>query len=341
MPPHESIESSERLSERVAHSKMKLFLKVIVFGGLLTFVLGYLMYFYIQHLNQPPVNFPQNELIIIEPGMTARAITELLAELNVVKSKTLLYYTLVFQHDPSGVKASTYRFNEPLTTFEIASRISQGEFDSDLVRLTHIEGERAAQLAIRANELLPKFDRVRFVQNAEAFEGRLWPETYFVPPQYTDEDVLVLLLNTFTTQISPYEEMIQNHSLNIDEILILASIIEREANSPESKRLVSGVLQNRIEIGMPLQADASIEYVLDKPLAELIPEDLKIDSPYNTYINPGLPPTPIGNPGLDAILAVLEPTDSDYFYYITDSAGVFYFAKTYGQHLDNIERYLR
>ena len=125
----------------------------------------------------------------------------------------------------------------------------------------------------------------------------------------------------------------------VDQILILASILEREANTPESKGLVSSVLQNRIAVGMPLQADASIEYS-DKPW-ELTPDDLKIDSPYNTYTNPGLPPTPIGNPGLTAIEAVLSPTQSPYFFYITGKDGEFYYAETYDEHLLNIERYLR
>jgi len=123
--------------------------------------------------------------------------------------------------------------------------------------------------------------------------------------------------------------------------LVLASIIEREADSVESKKMVAGILKNRMSINMPLQTDASMEYILDKPLSELTPEDLKKESPYNTYLNFGLPPTPIGNPGLDAILAVLEPTPSDYYYYITGNDGEFYYAKTYAEHLQNIEKYLR
>jgi UPF0755 protein len=92
---------------------------------------------------------------------------------------------------------------------------------------------------------------------------------------------------------------------------------------------------------MPLQADASIEYVLNKPLSELTPEDLKIDSPFNTYTNTGLPPHPIGNPGLEAILAVLEPQESKYFFYITDDDGNFYYAKNFDEHRVNIAKYLR
>ena len=92
---------------------------------------------------------------------------------------------------------------------------------------------------------------------------------------------------------------------------------------------------------MPLQADASIEYVLDKPLNELTADDLKIESPYNTYLNQGLPPTPIGNPGLEAILAVLEPAQTDDLFYITGNDGEFYYAKTFDEHRLNIARYLK
>ncbi len=105
--------------------------------------------------------------------------------------------------------------------------------------------------------------------------------------------------------------------------------------------MVAGILQNRLTLGMPLQADASVEYILEKPLSELTPEDLKINSPYNTYLNDGLPPTPIGNPGINAILAVLSPTESDYLFYITGDDGKFYYAKTFDEHRVNIAKYLR
>jgi len=96
-----------------------------------------------------------------------------------------------------------------------------------------------------------------------------------------------------------------------------------------------------LQIGMALQADASIEYELDKPLSELTAADLELESPYNTYLNPGLTPTPIGNPGLQSIKAVLEPTESNYFYYITDENGTFHYAKTFEEHKLNVQKYLR
>ena len=130
-------------------------------------------------------------------------------------------------------------------------------------------------------------------------------------------------------------------NLSEHDVVILASIIEREANSTTSMKLVSGILQNRLALDMALQVDASMEYILEKPLKELTAEDLKIDTPYNTYLYRGLPPTAIGNPGLDAIMAVLEPTPSEYMFYITGTDGEFYYAKNFDEHRLNIAKYLR
>ena len=185
------------------------------------------------------------------------------------------------------------------------------------------------------------FNKETFLSLAVPLEGKLYPDTYFIPEEFTAEQLVDLMVQTFNEQTAPLQEKIAQSALTETEILTLASILEREANSPESMKLVSGILQGRMSAGMPLQADASVEYILDKPLKELTPDDLKVDSPYNTYLNRGLPPTPIGNPGIEAINAVLEPTPSDFVFYITDNDGVFHYAKTYDEHLDNIDRYLR
>jgi len=217
----------------------------------------------------------------------------------------------------------------------------EGDYESTLVRITHIEGERVRQLAARLSETLPEFDAEAFVTLAEPHEGTLFPDTYLVPPTFTSDDVFTLLTETYRTTLAPHQAAIDSHPLSESDIITLASIVEREANDPDSKRMVAGILLSRISIGMPLQADASIEYTLNKPLSQLTPADLTIDTPYNTYLYRGLPPTPIGNPGLDAILAVLNPTESPYLFYITGNDGVFYYAETYTEHQRNIERYLR
>ncbi len=318
------------------------FVRVLLIGIVFTLVTLFgSAYLYLQHLNAPPANFPLQRTITIEPGTDVRTITESFQEAGVVRSSTLLYFTLLIFHDTAAIKASTYVFTEPMTTAAVATRLTEGDFSTDLIRFTHIEGESVSKMAGRAAATLPEFNATAFQELATPYEGKLFPETYFIPASFTEQELLDLMLETFEARVASLQSSIDQHPLSLEEILVLASIIEREASTPESMRLVSSVLQNRLEIGMALQADASIEYVLDKPLSQLTASDLEIDSPYNTYKYPGLPPTPIGNPGLEAIQAVLEPTLSDYFYYITDEEGVFHYAETYSEHLRNIERYLR
>lgn len=334
-----------------AESKPKNSLLYIVFklfaGGIFLLLLaGSFGVWYANTQDQPPENFPVNQSITIEPGTNVKDITEQLQAENVVKSAQLLYYILAFAYEPSNIKASTYIFEEPLKAHEVAQRLTEGDFDNDLVRFTHFEGERVSVISARAGEIFPEFNQTRFLENTTDLEGRLFPETYFVPNTFTDEELLRLMLNTYEERVSSLRESIARSPLSESEVIVLASIIEREANTPESMKVVAGILLNRLEIGMALQADASIEYVIETPLGQLPEGQLaselrELDSPYNTYLYTGLPPTPIGNPGLDAITAVLTPTESEYFYYITDENGDFYYSETYNEHLQNIAQYLR
>lgn len=310
----------------------------LLFLVILSFVIAFI--FISKEMNAGP-NFPTYQMIVVESGSSIKDIAKSLEEQGVVQSSLLLYYTILIFHEATDIKASSYIFEEPLSTFQVAKRLTEGDFDTDLIRLTHFEGERVSLLARRAAAELVNFNEADFIAMAEQYEGRLFPDTYFIPPTFSSEDLLDLMLDTFNINISILGGQIEQSSYSLDEILVLASIIEREGNTDESKKMIAGIFLNRLDIGMPLQADASIEYVLDKPLEELTPEDLKIDSPYNTYLNLELPPTPIGNPGLAAIEAVLSPTSSEYFYYITGNDGEFYYARTYQEHLRNIENYLR
>ena len=244
-------------------------------------------------------------------------------------------------HDPTSIKASIYKFKEPQNAFEIAQRLSVGEFGFSLIRFVHYEGETNKALAERANEVLEAFSVEEFLQLTEGKEGKMFPDTYLIPESYTAKELMILLESTYESRIEPLRDAIAQSNYTEDEIIIIASLIEREGNTRDNKRLIAGVIENRIAVGMPLQLDASVEYVLNKPLSELTPEDLRMDSPYNTYTNVGLPPTPIGNPGLTSIEAVLRPTESNYMFYLTGRDGNFYFARTLAEHNANIAAYLR
>lgn len=293
------------------------------------------------YVKQPPHSFPTDTIITIPNGATVAEVAEIMKENHMIKSKLAFYvYFKLFQSDTS-LKASDYSFSEPLPLGQLIVELAEGHYTHNLLKLTHVEGESVQSLAIRAKDVLSNFDQDKFIEIALPFEGKVFPETYMVPADFSEEDLLDLTLKTFDEKIKPYETRLADNTLTLDEVLILASIIEREANDEESMRMVSSILQNRLAINMPLQADASIEYILHKPLSELTAEDLKIESPYNTYLNAGLPPTPIGNPGLKAIEAVLFPAETDYLFYITDKEGNFYYAKNFDQHKVNVARYLR
>ena len=320
----------------------KVFLGLMLVGaicGLLIFIFTF--------LETLPAYSDGEEIVLeIETGMSVKAIADLAKAEGVVRSDLLLYVALIHFHDPSRIHAGRYVFSEPMNVFEVADKLARNEVDEDLVRLTIPEGVRLAQIAEIASSSLSEFDAEEYLDQTNELEGYLFPETYFVPETFTAKDLIALQQKTYEESVLPLREKIETSNLNEYEILILASILEREANDVDSMRMVSGILQNRLEIGMALQADATIEYVLDTALNELPEGALATElretkSPYNTYLHPGLPPTPIGNPGLQAIEAAIEPTESSFFYYLTDDEGVFHYAKTFNEHKANISKYLR
>ena len=310
---------------------------------LLVCIIGTVLGFYIviDVLAQPPVDFPAGDAINVPEGSGVRATVTLLAEKHVVSSGYLLYAVLWLYHNPKDLKASIYKFPEPVNVYAVAKKLIAGDFTSNLVHFTHPEGERATDIAAHAKTALTHFDTDTFLQLAVPQEGKLFPDTYLVPPDYSATELVKKMTDEYEKNVAPLRPQIASSTLTENEVITLASIIEREANSPESMRVVSGILQNRLKIGMALQTDASIEYILNKPLKDLTPLDLEIDSPYNTYSHRELPPTPIGNPGLAAIKAVLEPTPTGYLYYITDSDGNFHYAKSFEDHKKNVAKYLK
>lgn len=328
------IEITERPERMSARRGLSIVALVLITTGIL------LLVFLRLQLN-PPETFTSTATFEVTKGMSVRDIADAAKSSGVVRSSTILYAILTYSYDPTKIYAGTYVFDEPTSVFGVAQKLADQDTQEDLVRITFPEGIRLTQMAQIAATALPDFNPDEYLINTNELEGRLFPETYFVPETFTALDLIDLQRTTYEENMAPLRADIEKSEFTEQEVLILASIIEREASDEESMKMVSGVLQNRLSINMALQADASIEYTLGKPLGELLPEDLKIDSPYNTYLNPGLVPTPIGNPGIMAIKAVLYPTPSNYLFYITAPDGTFYYAETFAGHNQNIARYLR
>lgn len=344
MNEEESFQSEKPVEIKIKTKRrvVKLFSVLVLLGIICTALV--VTYIWLQ--NQPTTIDWTNQSITVEEGETVKEIAKKFKEANLVNSNDLLYIVLATQFDATKIKASRYVFSQPLTTIEVAERLIAGDFNTDLQKLTIIEGESRHKIAERLSAEFDFFETEEFLLLSEGMEGTLFPETYFIPKSYTTEQLVYLLNDAFHDVMDEYSEVIELSPYTETEVVILASIVEREANTEESMKYVAGIFANRLGIGMALQADATIEYVLDEGLNDLAPGQLaenlrELDSPYNTYLYRGLPPTPIGNPGRAAIEAVLFPITSDYFYYITGDDGKFYYAETYAQHLRNIANYLK
>ncbi len=172
-------------------------------------------------------------------------------------------------------------------------------------------------------------------------EGYLSPNTYRVYKDASVQDIVDKLKTAREGELKPFESMIKNSGMSEKEILTLASIIEKEANTPEDMAIVADIFLRRLDEGMALQSCATVNYVTGKNDPGISLVDKKIDSPYNTYKYPGLPPGPICNPSLDAIKAVLEPRKNNYVYFMTGSDGVMRYAITLEEHNLNISKYLQ
>ncbi len=238
------------------------------------------------------------------------------------------------------MQAGDYFFTEPLSSETIASRFTHGEFGLTPIRVTIPEGSAVVDIATLFKKNLWDFNDTVFITHARGKEGYLFPDTYFFPPNISSDDVIKILNENFNKKIEGIKEEIKNFGKPVREIIIMASILEREAMTPEDRRIVSGILWKRIRIGMPLQVDSAFLYVNGETTKGLSTDDLKIDSPYNTYRYKGLPKGPIGNPGLDAIMAAIEPQSSPYLYYLSDNKGVMHYSKTFEEHKKNKMKYL-
>lgn len=288
-------------------------------------------------MNTPPTLFPIGNDFKIETGLSVREIADKLTEENIIRSPHYFYFVFTHEFPDSFAQAGTYQFSSPKTTREVISSITSGRDQSPALKVTFPEGFRARDIG----EYLPDQFLPIPTETVVPYEGYLFPDTYFIKADTDLEALLTQMQQNFVEKLKPFQEKIAQTSFTERDVIILASIIEREGKDIESKKLVSGILQNRLEIGMPLQVDASFDYLFDKTSAEVTSIELDHDSLFNSYLYTGLPPAPIANPGLESIEAVLEPTPSEFLYYLTGDDGVFYYAKTFEQHKVHKSRYLR
>lgn len=325
--------TAEHLSKK---PNKKLFMVIIL---TIILALGIFYYFFIR----PPADFPSNSIYTVEERRTLSDVAGEAGRNRVIKSSLMLKVLTTLFSGNKGVISGDYVLNKKENVFQIAQRFVSGDYRLSAVKVTVQEGLNIYDIAelISKKDDLRNFNQQEFIRLAKDKEGHLYPDTYFFLPNVKAKKVIETMEGNFEKKIAPIQKDVKKFGKTFEEVLTMASILEKEVPKTEDRKIVAGILWKRIKIGMPLQVDAVFPYITQKKGGAITRDDLKIDSPYNTYLNKGLPPGPISNPSLDAIIAAINPKETEYFFYISDGKGITHFAATLEEHNSNIERYLR
>lgn len=298
-----------------------------------------------------PANYQGIKTIfVVDSGMNITEVVSALQKEKFIRSELGTKIALKLSR-VNVINADTYDISQRMNAWQIARIVGGNEIGA--VRTTIPEGYTIEQIG----ELLDKtgiIAQAEFVATAQNYlsdrdllihrpdgslEGYLFPDTYNIAKGTSAENIVEKLLTNFKNRVESVV-LTSNSQFNVHEIITLASLVEKEARTDEDRKLMAGVMLNRLNIGMKLDVDATVRYITNNWLAPITRDDLNSNSPYNTRKFAGLPPGPICNPGLAAIEAVLNPTQSSYFYYLTAPDGTSYYAKTLAEHNINKAKYL-
>jgi len=311
---------------------MKRVLTIII---ILFFLLIAGIFSYLKITSKPVSSDTSNVMFVIKSGDSITAISQNLKSKSIIRSQYSFLFYSYYMGLNKKIQAGTFRLNPALSVQEVVTKLSKGGVSDYWLKI--IEGTRVEE-------------------NADSFpvgtvftgkEGYLFPDSYLIPTYYTADQIFEVIQKNFDEKFAKAKDGATNTKMTDKEVLVLASIIEHEARTLKVKQGVSGVLINRLDIGMPLQSDVTVQYARDsknKPAkywVDLDAADISIVSPFNTYKNTSLPPSPICNPGYDSIYAAFHPTNSNYIFYLTGNDNQMHYATTLEDHNTNINKYLK
>lgn len=295
-----------------------------------------------------PVNPADRQaiLFIIPKGSSTAKVASLLVEKGLIRSDLVFRFYARKVGLDRELQAGSFELAPSMSTPELVAVFREG---SQAIWVTLPEGLRVEELAERFDSAgLSGFDKEQFLVLAKPSEGRLFPDTYLIPRESTAEQLFALLTRTFQDKVEiKLADQLQTSDRTLEEIIVFASLVQREGNSVSDMRMVAGVIDNRLNRGMKLDIDATLSYIrgydasAENWWSAPDPALKAVVSPYNTYLVAGLPPAPIANPGVEAIQAALDPTPTTALFYLHTSDGQAYYADTYEEHISNVERYLR
>src|SRR5258706_2045265 len=326
----------------ITHIIKNVILKKLLVVIIIFLMLGVVGFFWWENGLLPEnANNKSEQIFVVKNNENVRDIGYQLKRSNLIRDP-IVFFLLIKELGLDGkIQAGDFRLSSSMTTSQIAQNLTHGILD---IWVTFPEGKRSEEIADILKSKIPTFsDSWRSAMDAN--EGFLFPDTYLVPRNADKDFILRLLKNNFESKYSSVDD-VSLHGLTKTQVVTVASLIEREVKTTQDRPIVASIIYNRLQLGMALQIDATVQYALGYQPKEsnwwkenLTVQDIKIDSPFNTYANTGLPPTPICNPGLSSLQAALHPATTDYLYYISDKNGQLHFAKTLEEHNANIRKY--
>jgi len=372
MSRNEDIKFSKNVS-----SYLSLFIIGILAIGLI--IAAIVVYMYIKSGAEPlDANSTETKQVVIEQGSTAGMIGQQLEEEGIIRNGMMFEYFLKL-NSITDYHAGEYELSPSMDFEQIAKTLETGRiYQEVLYRLTVPEGYSVEEIAAQAEEQLPvAADRFMELMEDEEFikslideypemlsdeildedvkyplEGYLYPATYDITEEEPKiEDIIRKMLDaTQSNSYSVYNSAGgysinlegENKELTFHEFLTLSSLVEKEATSLADRSKIASVFLNRMSENpaMPLQTDPTVLYALGEHQERTLFEDLEVEDPYNTYIHTGLPPGPIASPGLESLQSTMNPSNTDYYYFLADSEGNNHFARTFEEHVENREKYI-
>lgn len=331
--------------------------KLIVFITIFVSLAVILLFFIISWWNtntQPISSDIEEQRFVIARGASAERVANELYEQDLIRSPLVFKFYLQIRGEAGQIIPGEYDLSPSMNIEEIANRLKSGP---DELWVTIPEGLRREQIpdiftaALGFNqEEAAKFEK-DFLLRSTDLEGFLYPDTYLFSPEVTGDQAVIRMKSTFDTLTEDMSEDIANSDYSLKEIITLASIVERETRTAEERPVVAGIFFNRLDIGMPLQADATVQYARDNAVCEDLTEcelwepvlrgDLEYyESQYNTYTTQGIPAGPIASPGITSIRAVVYPEENNYLFYLHDDTGQIHYGENIQQHNANKARYI-
>lgn len=290
----------------------------------------------------------------VSSGISANQLAVNMQEQGIIKNQFVFKLYAKLNGKDAAIKSGKYYLSPSMTPEKILDKLVKGDVVNDDIKVTIPEGSTLNTIAeilsekgliskedfsdcLEIENFKEKYSFLRDFPPNAGLEGFLFPDTYFLPPGKNADFYIEMLLKRFEdVYFSKVDMILKENQIEYTpyQIVTLASIIEAEAKLESERPIIAGVFYNRLEKGMPLQSCATIEYVLDEHKEVLSLDDLKIDSPYNTYKINGLPPGPIGAPGLSSMLVAVNPAKVDYLYFVAKGDGAHIFSRTYAEHLN-------